>query len=48
MVFMQGEEQPGYSKHAHAYSFIDQKLLATALDNLAMWDKFVHNWFSSI
>ena len=43
MVFMQGEEQPGYSKHAHAYSLIDQKLLATVLDNLAMWDKFAHN-----
>ena len=38
MVFMQGEEQPGYSKCVHMYSFIDQKSLATALDNLAMWD----------
>ena len=31
---MQGEVQPG--------SFIGQRLLAPAQDNLAMWDKFVH------
>ena len=41
MAFMQGEEQSGDSKHA--YSFINQKLLATAWDDLAMWDKFMHN-----
>ena len=31
---MQDEEQPGYPKRA--YSFIDQRLLAPARDDLAM------------
>ena len=43
MAFMQGKEQPGYSKHACVYTFIDQKLLATVWDGLAMWDKFMHD-----
>ena len=34
LAFMQGEEQCGYSKCA--YSFIDQRLLASVQDNLAM------------
>ena len=34
MAFMQGEEQPGYSKRDN--SFIDQKLLAPVWDDLAM------------
>ena len=38
---MQGEEQSGYSKCA--YLFMDQRLLAIAWDNLAMWDKFADN-----
>ena len=38
---MQGEERPGYSKRE--YSFIDQRLLVPAWENLAMWDKFVHH-----
>ena len=45
MAFIQGEEQPGYSKHARVYSFIDQQLLVSAWDDrdLAMWNKFAHD-----